>query len=89
MLNPIQIEELYRQYTENLSSWAHDGIVAVDLNLLQELNLLDQIENEKEENEDDLTQYFHVIESAEKVTLFNIAGLLIISIGVITVSKSD
>ena len=71
MLNPIQIEELYRQYTDNLSSWAHDGIVTVDLNLLQELNLLDKVEDTSDENEDDLTQYFHVIESAEKVTLFN------------------
>jgi hypothetical protein len=71
MLNPIQIEELYRQYTDNLSSWAHDGIVTVDLNLLQELNLLDKVDDSSDENEDDLTQYFHVIESAEKVTLFN------------------
>jgi len=70
MLNPIQIEDMYREYTENLSSWAHDGIVPVDLNHLQNLNLLDDIDDDKDDT-DDLTQYFHVIESAEKVTLFN------------------
>jgi hypothetical protein len=70
MLNPIQIEDMYREYSDNLSTWAHDGVVNVNLNLLQELNLLDKLEDDKEET-DDLTQYFHVIESAEKVTLFN------------------
>lgn len=69
MINPTQLEELYKEYSENLNDWAHDGIISVDLNLLQELNLLD--DTEQESDPDDLTQYFHVIESVEKVTLFN------------------
>ena len=70
MLSPGEIDKLYEQYSANLSDLAHDGVVNVDLSLLHELNLLsdcDQIIDDPE----DLTQYFHVIESPEKVTLFN------------------
>lgn len=70
MLNPTQIEELYQKFMSNLAEWAHDGIIAVDLQFLQEQNLLNTLQDEQEEP-DDLTQYFHVIESVEKVTLFN------------------
>jgi hypothetical protein len=70
MLSPSEIEKLYEQYSSNLADLAHDGIVNVDLALLHELKLLndsDQIIDDPE----DLTQYFHVVESPEKVTLFN------------------
>jgi len=70
MLNPIQLEEAFREYTENLSNWAHDGILKIDLPMLHELGLLDHLQDDPDETED-LTQYFHVIESVEKVTLFN------------------
>ena len=67
MLNPIQLEEFYQEYFHNLSKWAHDGILQVDLPMLHELGILESLQNTAE----DLTQYFHVIESLEKVTLFN------------------
>jgi len=70
MLSPVKIEEIYKEYINNLADLAHDGITGVDLNLLHELGLLDDL-NDSEDDPDDLTQYFHVIESAEKVTLFN------------------
>jgi hypothetical protein len=70
MLNPVKIEEVYREYVDNLSELAHDGLISVDLNLLHELGLLEDFINDNNDS-DDLTQYFHVIESAEKVTLFN------------------
>jgi len=70
MLNPIQLEEAYREYTANLSNWAHDGVITIDLPMLHELGLLEHLPDEPDESED-LTQYFHVIESIEKVTLFN------------------
>ncbi|NGX49375.1 MAG: hypothetical protein K940chlam5_00973 [Candidatus Anoxychlamydiales bacterium] len=70
MLNPNEIEKLYEQYMPNLADLAHDGIVNVDLALLHELNLLDDLDQIKDDPED-LTQYFHVVESPEKVTLFN------------------
>jgi hypothetical protein len=70
MLNPIQIEEMYQQMMGHLSDWAHDGIISIDLKFLHENNLLSELQKEHIDT-DDLTQYFHVIESVEKVTLFN------------------
>ncbi len=70
MLNPLQIEEAYKRFVENLTDCAHDGIIHIDLNFLHDSGLLKTLQDEKEEPED-LTQYFHVVESVEKVTLFN------------------
>lgn len=70
MLNPMQIEEAYQQFIGDLPRWAHDGILPIDLQFLHDQGLLNNLPNDAEST-DDLTQYFHVIESAEKVTLFN------------------
>ncbi len=70
MLNPIQIEEAYKEFTANLSNCLHDSIVQIDLKFLHDEALLNVLQDDKEDV-DDLTQYFHVIESVEKVTLFN------------------
>jgi hypothetical protein len=70
MLNPIQIEEAYKEFMGNLPGCAHDGITQIDLKFLHDEGLLDAIQD-SHTDPDDLTQYFHVIESAEKVTLFN------------------
>jgi hypothetical protein len=70
MLDPIQIEQTYKQFMDNLSNWAHDGIVHIDLHALHELGILASMQSDISDP-DDLTQYFHVIESVEKVTLFN------------------
>jgi|SRR3989344_5053515 len=70
MLNPVQIEESYKEFMSNLPQWAHDGIIQINLNFLHDQGLLSALQDDKGDSED-LTQYFHVIESAEKVTLFN------------------
>lgn len=70
MLNPVQIEEIYKRFVGNLPHLAHDGITEVDLKFLHEEGLLEGLQEDKNDP-DDLTQYFHVIESSEKVTLFN------------------
>ncbi len=70
MLNPIQIEETYREFASDLAHWAHDGILSIDLKSLHDQGLLECLQEDSNEP-DDLTQYFHVIESVEKVTLFN------------------
>lgn len=70
MLNPIQIEEMYKEFVNDLPNCAHDGIMNIDLEYLHKQGLLSSLSDDKEEA-DDLTQYFHVIESVEKVTLFN------------------
>jgi len=70
MLDPAQIEETYREFMAHLSDRSHDGITPIDLKFLHESGLLQTLQNETGDT-DDLTQYFHVIESMEKVTLFN------------------
>lgn len=70
MLNPIQIEEAYKEFMQDLLKWAHDGVIQVDLQFLHEQGLLGSLQDDYAEPED-LSQYFHVVESAEKVTLFN------------------
>ena len=70
MLNPIQIEEAYKEFMGNLPQSAHDGIIPISLNFLHDEGLLSSLAEDKGDP-DDLTQYFHVIESVEKVTLFN------------------
>jgi len=70
MLNPIQIEETFKEFMGNLPQWAHDGVTPIDLKFLHDQGLLSALQDDHSEP-DDLTQYFHVIESVEKVTLFN------------------
>jgi hypothetical protein len=70
MLNPQQIEEVYKRFMTNIGDSAHDGIIQIDLHFLHDTGLLKSLQEDKNEP-DDLTQYFHVIESVEKVTLFN------------------
>lgn len=71
MVNPIQLEESFSEFINNLPKWIPDGIMQVDLQLLDELGLLNQEHLETSEEEDQFPHYFHVIETADKVTLFN------------------
>ena len=41
MNNIEKLEAAYKKYTENLSDWLPEGIIHVDLTLLQEMDLLD------------------------------------------------
>jgi hypothetical protein len=70
MLNPMQIEEAFQGFVSNLPEYVHDEVIQVNLAFLHELGLLNSLKEERTES-DDFTQCFHVIESAEKVTLFN------------------
>ena len=64
MMDPVKIEASYKEFMTNLSEWAHDGILKIDLHVLHDLNLLDSMKEDHDDT-DDLTQYFHVVESAE------------------------
>ena len=70
MLSPTQIEQAYQDFVGNLTEFAHDGILSVNLGFLHEQGLLETLGTDEDDSED-LTQFFHVIESPEKVTLFN------------------
>lgn len=59
----------FKTYIEDLSHWLPEGLIFVDLFLLNEFGLLDfQEENTLEKG---LTRYFQVAETEEKIILMN------------------
>lgn len=62
------LEQCFKEYTKNLMEWIPDGIIHVDIGLLQKLDLLD---DNKADASLGLTRYFNVIETFEKITLIN------------------
>lgn len=71
MTNPKILEEAYQEFTTDLTKWLPDGIIQVDLRLLNDLGLLNNAELEHSVSDAHLNHYFHIIETPEKVTLFN------------------
>ena len=71
MINPNVLEESYKEFSKDLLKWVPDGIIQVDLKLLNDLNLLNNAELEHSISDDQLNHYFHIIETPDKVTLFN------------------
>lgn len=70
MIDPTKLDTAYTDFINNLHKWAPDGIINVDLFLLNDLGLL----RHSELNEgvpEDVTEQFHVIETDEKITLYN------------------
>lgn len=70
-MNPTKLDESYHKFISNLHSWAPDGIVEADLALLEKTGLLKHESFEQKEEIEQLPHYFHVIETSDKVTLFN------------------
>jgi hypothetical protein len=71
MINPKVLEESFQEFSKDLSKWVHDGIIPVDMKLLNDLGLLNNTELEQPSEDTHLNLYFHIIETPEKVTLFN------------------
>lgn len=71
MLTPAQLEEAFVKFSQNLQKHAPDGIITVDLNLLHDLGLLDRNKFDLASSSEELMHCFHVLETADKVTLFN------------------
>lgn len=69
-MDPDHLENAFHVYMNDLSYHVPDGIVEVDLSLLQELGLLSANDN-CETCSDSLTHNFFVVESPDKLTLFN------------------
>lgn len=69
-MNPEELESDYLRYFGDLKKFAPDGIVEIDLTLLHELGLL-ACADEDEEPDTSLTHHFYVLESPDKLTLFN------------------
>ena len=70
-MNPIQLDQAYNEFISNLPSWIPEGIIEVDMALLEETGLLTHDSFEEDKNQEQLPHYFHVIETPDKVTLFN------------------
>jgi hypothetical protein len=54
---------------QDIYKWLPDGVIEVDIHILQKLNLLNF--HTPSTNDSALTRYFHVVESEEKLTLVN------------------
>jgi len=70
MISPIQLEEAYKEFSQNCRKWAPDGIIEVNLSLLQDLGLLHHAAL-NDPTTDEISHLFNVVETDEKVTLFN------------------
>lgn len=70
-MSPSQLEEAFAEFSQNLTKHAPDGIITVDLTMLHQLGLLKYDKLSRETTHEDLMHYFHVLETADKVTLFN------------------
>ncbi|MBS0633966.1 MAG: hypothetical protein JSR37_00705 [Verrucomicrobia bacterium] len=64
-----ELDSSYEQFINRLPELVPDGILHVDLQLLQKLGLLH--EETDIDNSSSLTRFFHVVESKDKITLFN------------------
>lgn len=71
MINPKVLEEAFDEFSNDIQKWVPDGIINVDLSLLHELGLLNHSEWDHSISDAHLTQYFHIIETQDRVTLFN------------------
>lgn len=69
MNHPSVLEACFRKYIKNIIQWLPDGVIQVDLELLHRLNLLHYYN--KEYDDPNLTRYFHVVDSGDKITLVN------------------
>lgn len=69
MINQTTLENCFNKYINNLDSLLPDGVLSVDLQLLEHLQLLHYFPPSQREPE--LTRFFHLIESPEKITLVN------------------
>lgn len=71
MSNLAQLEATFQRYVNDLERWVPDGILDIDLALLQRLDLIHDLDDDEMETHEKLAQYFHVVEAPEKITLFN------------------
>lgn len=65
------LERRFKHFACNLSSTLPEGLIEVDLALLHRLNLLHYHSSSPVDDEPQLTRYFQVLESYEKITLIN------------------
>lgn len=70
MIGPNELEDSFQEFSKNFGKWVPDGIIPVNLTLMHELGLLHHAQFDQNAS-DNFTHFFHVVETQEKVTLFN------------------
>ena len=70
MINPNMLDEAFKEFSQNFSKWLPDGIISINLQVLHDLGLLSTAHLDQA-TPDHLSHQFHVIETNEKVTLYN------------------
>ncbi len=70
MINPVELEEAFKDFSLNLKKWAPDGILSVDMALLDDIGMLN-FERLEGNWPQDVTHFFQVIETQDKITLYN------------------
>ena len=71
MINPVDLENAFQDYMADLSKWIPDGPIHVELDLLRSMGLVNTKLFEPEAAIPSTTEQFYVIETSEKLTLFN------------------
>jgi hypothetical protein len=61
MVNPVVLEESYNEFMKDLTKWIPDGVIDVNLKLLDEMGLLTENELANDESQDHFPHYFHVV----------------------------
>ena len=70
MINPSALDEAFSEFSKNFSKWLPDGVISINLQVLHDLGLLNSANLDKPVP-DNLSHQFHVIETNDKVTLYN------------------
>ena len=63
------LDSVFERFMQHLADLVPDGIIPVDIKLLQKLDLLK--DDLAQSSSPQLTKFFHVVESKEKITLYN------------------
>lgn len=71
MLDPVLLEETFNDLIKHLNQKAPDGIIDVNLELMESLNLLDIKTLEGQAFFASSSEQFYMVEADEKLTLFN------------------
>ncbi|MBM3200959.1 MAG: hypothetical protein FJZ56_00955 [Chlamydiae bacterium] len=71
VLGPQKLEIVFEEYMADLGRWLQDGVMEVNLEFLKKFDLLSKTEEQEKEMQKQFPFYFHVVETPEKVTLFN------------------
>lgn len=69
MIDEDLLDFYYKTFTSNINRWLPEGFTEIDLALLHKYQMFDFSEEEKPSR--NITHFFHMIESDDKLTLFN------------------